>query len=326
MRLWRRTARRNCHMSLVELLAAAERQLTQAGIVGARREAHWLWQHVSGMDGASVLVHGQVHVDEHLRRRFQELTARRAGREPLQYVTGECEFDGLSLFVDRRVLIPRPETVRLVDLALAALRRWRGATLADHAPGTAGGVAPLAIVDVGTGSGAIIIALARRLQRAGWSGECRLVGTDVSPSALAVARMNARRSGVERLISFACGDLLQAVQDSPPFHMIVCNPPYIDPVDLEQLQPEVRDYEPRLALVAENRGLALYDRLFGQAAAFLVGGGDVLVEVGKGQADAVAAVARRHLPIADVTVRCDFRGIERVVTARLADAAHLQGV
>ncbi|MCY0870257.1 MAG: peptide chain release factor N(5)-glutamine methyltransferase, partial [Firmicutes bacterium] len=122
-------------MSLGELLSAGEWQLGQAGVADARREAHWLWRHVSAMDGAGILLHGQGDVDEHLRSRFLELIARRACREPLQYVTGECEFDGLSLFVDRRVLIPRPETVRLVDLAMAALSRWRGATLAHRAPG-----------------------------------------------------------------------------------------------------------------------------------------------------------------------------------------------
>ncbi|MCY0869724.1 MAG: methyltransferase, partial [Firmicutes bacterium] len=174
--------------------------------------------------------------------------------------------------------------------------------------------------------GAIIVALARRLQRAGWSGECRLLGADVSPSALAVARINARRCGVERLISFACGDLLDAVKGCAPFHMIVCNPPYIDPIDVMHLQPEVRDYEPRVALVAQNRGLALYDRLFQQAHDALVKGGDMLVEVGKGQIDAVAASARHHLPVAELTAHCDFRGIERVLTLRVTDAVHLQGV
>jgi release factor glutamine methyltransferase len=214
------------------------------------------------------------------------LVARRATREPLQYVLGEWGFRRLTLTVDRRALIPRPETEVLVDRALALV---------------AGLEAPR-VLDVGTGSGAVALAIADEHPGA------RLTGIDVSEDALALAADNAARTGL--VVDLRRHDLFDGLPDGP-WDLVVSNPPYVEAVALAGLEPEVRDWEPHAALVAEGA----VEAVVRGAAAVLEPGGWLALEIGAGQAAHTAALLRRF-GFSPVTVTPDLAGIERVVEGR----------
>ncbi len=221
--------------------------------------------------------------------RYRSLLLLRAGRQPLQYLLGTQCFYGLDFAVDGRVLIPRPETETLCELALETLR----------------GVETPAVADVCTGSGAIAVTLKCLCPAA-----C-VTATDVSADALAVAKGNAQRNGAQ--VRFLQGDLLEPLRGER-FHVLACNPPYVDSDACDTLQPEVR-FEPRLALDGGPDGLAFYRRLAAEAPDVLLGGGALFLEVGDGQADAVAGLLRAAGRWAAVTVYRDLFGQERVVCA-----------
>ena len=223
------------------------------------------------------------------------LISRRASREPLAYITGEREFYGLTFKVTPAVLIPRHETEHLVEAALTP---------------------PLArgqLLDIGTGSGCIAVALAKALP------EAQVWATDLSGEALAVARENAARHGV--MVLFGQGDLLAPLPPGLCFDVIVSNPPYIARTETPSLEPEVKDFEPGMALFdTEDDGLGFYRRLAREATARLVLGGRLLVEVGMGQAEAVAALWRQA-GLGDVTIVPDYAGIGRVVMGQSGSCA-----
>jgi release factor glutamine methyltransferase len=204
----------------------------------------------------------------------------------MQYIVGEQEFFGLVFAVTPDVLIPRPETEHLVE---AVLRLERTAN----------------IVDVGTGSGAIAVALAHALP------DSRLTAVDISPAALQVARANAQRHGVEDRVAFRQSDLLQSIQGEE-FDVVVSNPPYV--AEAEVLEPQVARYEPGSALYAGPTGLEVYERLIPQSSRVLRPGGWLLLEIGSGQAVALRGLLRdwRHVSFTE-----DLRGIPRVVQAQL---------
>jgi release factor glutamine methyltransferase len=217
------------------------------------------------------------------------LVQRRQGGESVAYVVGKKEFWGLDLDVDHRVLVPRPETETLVDEALQRLGPRDGA---------------YRVADVGTGSGAIAITLARRLPQA------IVFASDVSADALAVARANAQRHAAA--VTFVDGDLAAPLQAHGPFTLIVANLPYIPSADIAGLAPEVRA-EPRLALDGGPDGLALVRRLVAAAPALLAAGGALALEVGAGQAREAAGLLEAG-GFTDVRVRRDLGAIERVVS------------
>jgi release factor glutamine methyltransferase len=200
-------------------------------------------------------------------KRFSEFVARRVAGEPIQYITGEAEFYALPFRVTPDVLIPRPETEHLVEKAL---------DLAASLP------APR-IVDVGTGSGCIAIAIAHCLPLA------QITAIDLSAPALAIARQNAKRNGVSSQIRFLHGDLLAPVAQEQ-FEIVVSNPPYVPLADRAALAVEIRDHEPALALFAGDDGLDIFRRLIPAAVAALIPGGFLLLEIGHGQSAAVAAL------------------------------------
>lgn len=222
---------------------------------------------------------------EHVRQRLRGV--------PLQYITGKAGFRNLTLAVDQAALIPRPETEILVEAALEHLR---------------GCEAPQ-VLDLGCGSGAIALALAQECPAA------RVKATDISPPALALARRNARQQGLEERVAFCCGDLLAPLQPAGQFHLIACNPPYVCRGDLDGLEPQVRDYEPRLALDGGEDGLDFHRRLVEQAAPFLAPQGMLVLEVGVGQADEVAGLLQQRGAFAPARIRPDLAGIPRVVSA-----------
>jgi release factor glutamine methyltransferase len=232
---------------------------------------------------------------------FEGLVARRLAREPVAYILGRRAFRTIELEVTPDVLIPRPETETLVDVALEALA---AVPLAGPDPDDE----PLAL-DVGTGSGCIALALATE------DPFVRLVATDIEPGALAVARGNAARLGLARRVEFVLSDLFADVGERP-FDLIVSNPPYIPADEYVALEPNVHDYEPRRALHGGPDGLDVYRRLVPGAALLLRPGGTLALEVGAGQADAVAGIMVAAGAYETPKRRDDLSGIVRVVHAR----------
>jgi release factor glutamine methyltransferase len=270
-----------------------QQALNDASTRIARRDAQVLLGHVLKQDTSWLLAHTGDTLPEAGHSRFLALVARRAEHEPLQYLTGAQEFYGLPLRVTRDTLIPRPETEHLVEAVLA----W-----ASTQP------RPLRVLDVGTGTGAIAITLAKHLPHA------NVTACDLSAAALAVAKDNASRNGVA--IDFAASDLLEAfaseIHAGLRFDIIASNPPYIPTGDAPEMQPDVRDYEPHSALFAGDDGLAVYRRLVPQAHTALRDGGLLAMEIGFGQSGPLAALLKDWTKIRFID---DYAGIPRVVLA-----------
>jgi len=244
--------------------------------------------HVLGRDRAYLLTHPETILSPEQAALYEEWLSRRARHEPVQYIIGEQEFFGLKFRVTPDVLIPRPETEHLVEGALACIER-------ESTP---------RIADIGTGSGAIAVALAHALPNA------QVTALDNSPAALAVARGNAGMHGVGERIRFIESDLLTAVHGEH-FDMIVSNPPYV--AAGEELEAQVRDYEPPSALFAGEDGLDIYRRLIPQAFAALKPGGWLLLEIGYGQRDALAQLLSQWTSLSFIA---DLQGIPRVACAQ----------
>jgi release factor glutamine methyltransferase len=250
------------------------------------RNLAWLLAH--GNDPCSHGFEMRVHVERRLRG------------EPIQYITGETEFYGLSFRVTRDVLIPRPETEQLVEKILEWSHRFLGRETAAR------------MVDVGTGSGAIAVALARKLPQS--AVRAAVTAIDLSRAALDVARQNAEINGVADRIRFLSGDLLAPVA-AEKFEIVVSNPPYVPSRDRDALAVEVRDYEPGLALFAGDDGLDVYRRLIPAAFAVLTPGGLLALECGYGQEEAIGALLAAS-GFMRIEFFPDLQGIPRVVCAQ----------
>lgn len=283
-----------------ELLAETVGRLTEASVSAPEAEARWIVEEVTGLEGAELVlgleepatVRGVAHLDA--------LVARRIGGEPIQYVLGHWSFRHLDLLCDRRVLIPRPETEQVVELALAELDRVLGARPSGHRP---------VALDLGTGSGAIALAVAT--ERPGTD----VWAVDRSPEALAVARANLAGLGM-------AGTRVRLVQGSwfeplPPelrgtVDLAVTNPPYV--AASEELPSSVRDWEPVEALVPGPRGLEAYEVLVAEVGSWLAPGGAFVAEIGAGQGAAVAGLAT-EAGLDRVRVVADHAGLDRSVVA-----------
>lgn len=228
--------------------------------------------------------------------------ARLVRGEPIQYVLGEWDFRTLTLACDRRALIPRPETEELVTRVLRHLA-GRSSLPVPSAP---------FIVDVGTGTGAIILSLAKE-----FTGEAAFLGTDVSEDAIALARANAARCGLAEKVKFAVADGLDDFDEPQSVDVIVSNPPYIESAACETLDPRVRDFEPRLALDGGADGLAFYDRYLGDAVNLLKPGGAVFFEIGEGQGGALRKLMSDY-GFVDIAVEKDLAGHDRYASATLS--------
>jgi release factor glutamine methyltransferase len=284
------------------LLTQAFEQLTRAGVETAKLDSELLLAEAAAIDRGKILT-GSFTLDDECLRLFQQFVARRAAREPFAYIVGHKEFDGLEFEVNRDVLIPRPETELLVEAALGALCDKPDAR----------------VLDLGTGSGAIAVTIAVKARQA------MVTATDISDAALEVARRNARRHGCENRIEFLHGDEFAAIPCShPKFDLILCNPPYIRDDEIARLQPEVARYEPSMALRGGNDGLDFYRHIAASAGSFLrpvdpsATGGEVIVEVGAGQAAQVVRILQQGGCGIIETIK-DLAGHERVVRARLKD-------
>lgn len=277
--------------SLAAALREAGARLRARGLEGAQLDAELLLGHVLGLERTQVLTRGRQRLTTAQRAAYAALVERRLAHEPLAYLTGRREFYDVELAVDSRALIPRPETEHLVEAALA----WTQAQSTTS----------LRVVDVGTGSGAIALVLARHLP------EAQVWAVDLSPAALDVARANLQRYGVEQRVTLVRDDLLTALPG--PFGLIAANLPYVAHAELPTLMPDVRDYEPVLALDGGAEGLDLVARLIAQAATRLARPGLLLLEIDPRQAPRVGALAAQALPEARVSIVRDLAGWERVV-------------
>jgi len=280
------------------LLAEAESSLVEGPHAErAHRDAETLLlcalrQDAPDTNLAWMIAHEYETLPAHSAADFRAWVERRRAGEPIQYIMGEAEFYGLSFRVNRDVLIPRPETEHLVEKAIELVRGFKKQR----------------IVDVGTGSGAIAVALASNLP------DAEIHATEVSAPALRAARANAKRHGLGATVSFRAGDLLTPVTGRR-FDLIVSNPPYVPEGDRDSLSVEVRDYEPAQALFAGADGLATYHRLIPAAFAALFHERYLALEIGFGQRPAVEALLA-GAGFTQIEFTCDLQGIPRVAVAR----------
>jgi release factor glutamine methyltransferase len=258
----------------------------------ALQDAEFLLMHVLGKDRAWMLAWWRDEIDPSCSIPYHTAIERRRLGEPIQYITGETEFFGLPFHVTRDVLIPRPETEHSVEEVLELAAQFPSPRIAD----------------IGTGSGAIAVALAGKLPHA------RITAIDISSAALAIATENAVRNGVADRIRFLEGDLLAPVLNEQ-FDIVVSNPPYVAEADRATLSIEVRDYEPATALFAGDDGLAIYRRLIPQAFTALAPGGWIALEIGYGQ-DVAIRLLLEESRFNEITFTTDLQGIPRVASAK----------
>jgi release factor glutamine methyltransferase len=274
--------------------AVADAAARLADMANPRRDAETLITHVLERDRAYLFAHPEAELEREQLDRFERLVERRASGVPIQYLTGHQEFWRLDFRVTPAVLIPRPETEHSVETALELLRAQK--------------LAVPRIVDVGTGSGCIAIALASELAQA------EIHALDISAEALAIARDNAARLGFAGRIRFAQGDLLARFSGEPAsFDLVVSNPPYVGEDQADSVQREVREHEPHIAVFGGKSGAEIYSRLLPQAHALLKPAGWLVLEIGYSMEETVSGLL---VGWSEVRVTRDLQGIPRVVAAK----------
>jgi release factor glutamine methyltransferase len=279
-------------------------QLRDAGVPSFTLAAELLLLHVAGKDRTWLYAHPEDELSPEQELKFFALIASRVAGVPIQYLTGKQEFWGIEFEVTHDVLIPRPETEHVIEVALDRLavreiRAGRKQTLSGEG---------LNIADIGTGSGCIAVALAKDLPGA------QFVATDISPRALEVAQRNAERAGFADRIEFTLSNLLDEIPSSQRFHLIASNPPYIGRREGPTLQREVRDHEPEVALYGGEEGYELYAGLITQSAEHLDPSGILVLELGHDSLPAVQPLFESP-EWAHVGVTNDLAGIPRVIAA-----------
>ena len=274
-------------MTAREALDVAAGELAEAGCASPRVDAEWLLADALGMSRSELHADGTRALTAEVAGVFRRAVARRTAREPLAYILGEWGFRRLELHLDKRVLIPRPETEVLVERSLALLA----------------GIDEPHVLDIGVGSGAIALSIADEHPGA------RVVATDPSTEALAVAEENRARVGLDGSVELVQGELFAGL--TGPFDLVVSNPPYVDPADLDALDPEVRLFEPREALVATG----VTEAIAAGAPDVLVPGGALALEIADSMAAEIAA-ALGERGYGEVTITRDLAGRERIVDGR----------
>jgi release factor glutamine methyltransferase len=289
-------------VQIKQALSSAIARLTANQVPSPRMNAELLLMFTLNSDRAYLYAHPERELSVEEQTRYEAVLAERTRGVPAQYITGHQEFWGMDLIVTPTVLIPRPETEHVIEIVLdcagrAPLRQAQGNLMPAN---------PLRIADVGTGSGAIAIALAKELPRA------EIHATDISATALEVARANAVRHQLESRIQFREADLLTGIEDNS-FDFIVSNPPYVGESEEDQVQLEVRKFEPRNAVFAGPTGVEVIARLIPQARAALNPGGWLVMEISGTIAEKVKELLRDWN---NVVIRPDLQSIPRVVQAR----------
>lgn len=283
---------------LREALLSGVQSLNSAGIDTARLDAEVVLGHVLGMTREQLVSLSDIPLTGAQTQRYEASLRRRLGREPVAYITGQQEFWSLDFHVTPDVLIPRPETERLVEIALTVAAGML------HA-------APMRILEIGTGSGAVAISLAKELASA------ELWATDVSTAAVTIARDNAARNGVSDKIKFLHGDLFAPIDaEAGEFALIVANPPYIRGDEVAGLAPEVSRWEPREALDGGVDGLDFYRRIAARASSYLALHGAVVLEIGSDMGEAVARMFDANGRYQSAKIFQDYAGRDRVVVAQ----------
>ena len=284
--------------SIAEAILHGANKLRKSGVPQERREAGSLLMHVVGRDHTYILAHAEDQLTDEQVEMYGDALEARASGKPLQYITGRQEFFGLEFEVTPDVLIPRPETELLIEIALARVSP-------NEQP---------YICDVGTGSGCIAVTLLHELPQA------RAIALDISTAALAVAERNAHRHGVDERVSFLASDCFSALDSTfnQAFDLIVSNPPYVAERAVEGLQREVRDFEPRVALTAGEDGLVVIRRLLFESRDYLKSGGLLVFEMGFDQHEAVnQLIAPEHWKLLEIYD--DLQGIPRTVALMKRD-------
>jgi release factor glutamine methyltransferase len=273
---------------------SATQRLRDAGSVTASLDAQVLLAHLLGKERSWLFAHHDHKLDATETEAYADLVARRTAGEPIAYLIGKREFYDLTFAVDPRVLIPRPETEFLVDAALAFI-----AARAEAGKETI-------VADIGTGSGAIALTLAKH------APQTSVYATDISNDALAVAGLNADRLDLRARVTFCQGDLLAPLPK--PVHLIAANLPYVKHADYVGLDVDVHDYEPQQALDAGEDGLEVIRRLLAAAPSYLLPGGMILLEIGYDQAEATIELAHVLLPdLKEIDIEQDYAGLDRLV-------------
>ena len=290
-----------------DLLRDGAERLRISGSETPRLDAELLLAHAVGVGRTAIVAHADAPVGADAVRAYRVAVERRAAAEPVAYIRGIKEFHGLAFFVDSRVLIPRPETERLVELGVAEVMRRLGAR---------GSVfEPMRVVDVGTGSGAVAVALAAALRRLNALEAVEITATDISDDALDVAKANAVSHAVADRIAFALTDLLPP--SAADFEIVLANLPYVRGDAMAQL-PQPTTFEPTLALDGGPCGLAVIGRLVDRLPSVLAVDGVALFEIGADQGNAIVALIDERLPGWSCSVETDLTGLPRV--ARVARA------
>ena len=279
---------------LLDILENTSRFFASKGLENARLQAELLLAAVLDVKRLDLYLQFERPLHSSEVDRYREYVRQRLQRVPVQYITGVAAFRHLELTVTPAVLIPRPETEVLVDVALELL--------------SGGG----RVLDLCCGSGAVALSLAQE------AAVAEVVAADVSDAALEVAKANGQRCGLAERVEWHCGDLFAPLCGTEPFDLVVANPPYVRRDDLAQLAPEVRDHEPHLALDGGEDGLVYYRRIAQEAADFIRPGGYLLLEVGDGQSAAVEDILAQSERLTEVQIRPDLNQIPRVVIARTA--------
>ncbi len=292
-----------CHSdapTVRQALREATANLSDAGIESARLDAELLLAEALGLDRSMLYLHYEAPLDARAEERVYSLLARRVDGEPAAYITGRREFWSLDFLVTPAVLVPRPETEMLVEVAVGLFEVE--SQISDR---------KFQILDLGTGSGAIAVALAKEIVGS------EIWATDISPGALEVACANARRHGVEAKIQFLHGDLFEPVSDRGKiFDLIVSNPPYVRSDEIDALPRDVRDFEPRIALDGGADGLDFYRRIIPGALRYLSDGGFLVLEIGAEMGLEVARLFVQADGYASPRRYRDYAGRDRVVRAR----------
>lgn len=285
----------SCGVTVLEVIQKSTEFLGRKGVESPRLQIELLLAHVLRMPRLKLYLSFDRELTESELTTLRELVMRRGNREPLQHLVGTVSFCGYEIAVNRDVFIPRPETELLAEQCWIWLEQ--------------SGIESPAVLDVGTGSGCVAIALALRCPAA------RITAVDISEAALGVARSNAARHCVEDRITFFCGDGFSPIAKGTRFDLVVSNPPYIPTEEISRLQPEVRDYDPRVALDGGADGLGFIRRLAVEAGDYMAPGGRLMIELGDGQAELARGIfGAAGWNVEDVKV--DDRGCPRVLVAR----------
>ena len=301
---WTSSSGSDARSTIGSLLRSATETLRAGGSESARLDAELLLGHVVRMDRSALIAAPEMPVGADHAAAYAALVERRSRGEPVAYIRGLKEFYGLVVSVDDRALIPRPETELLVDVALARIGRMLSARARPlDAP-------PLVVWDVGTGSGAIAVALAVEARKRGYARDVRLRATDASASAIGLAMENAVVHGVADLVDFAVADLVD-LPDAGAADVLVANLPYIPSAVIPEL-PVAASFEPRSALDGGRDGLDVIRRLLAGLDTVLAGEGVALLEIGAGQVEPVRVAVESSLPGWQLTFHDDLGGIPRV--------------